>query len=150
LRKLTSIVSVNTSHDTTICNMDVGESRSTLVLRIAVSAGSVNLAKGVGEEVLDGNSSTTVVLQDLVRSTLGTTTVDVGCSGGLLEGSSVLTDIKPPDVVQGTCTETVNTLAVVGADDDVGENGTGLENENCIGIASFGLVVAGGDLGMLE
>jgi hypothetical protein len=38
----------------------------------------------------------------------------------------------------------VDALAVVGADDGVGEGGAGFEEEDGVGVAAFGLVVAGG------
>lgn len=46
--------------------MNVGECRGSLVLSAAVSAGAIHLAESVCVEILDGNSSTTVVLKDLV------------------------------------------------------------------------------------
>jgi hypothetical protein len=141
--ELTSIVGVNTRNNTTVGDMNVGECASTLVLGSAVSAGSVHFSKGVGEEVLDGDGSTSVVLQDLVRGGLGSSTVDVGGTRGLLEGCGILANVSPPDVVEGTRAEAVNSLAVVGANDDVREDSTGLENEDGISIATFLLAVAG-------
>jgi len=70
------------------------------------------------------------VLENLVSARFGAAAVDVGCSGGLLESRGIFADVDPPDVVQGASAEAVNTFAVVGTDDDVGENGSGLKNEN--------------------
>jgi len=46
-------------------------------------------------------------------------------------------------VVEGTGPLAVHALAVVRADDDVAERGAGLEDEDGVGVAALGLVVAG-------
>lgn len=88
-----------------------------------------------------------------------TATVDVRSSTGLLEGDGILTDIGPPDVVQGakvkismrngesreTCspsTLAVDTFGLRCADDYVGKSGAVLENEHSILLTSFSLALA--------
>lgn len=93
-------------------------------------------------EVLHGHSSTTIVLEDLVTGALGTSTVNVACSTGLLERGGILAYVEPPDIVESASPKAMDTLAIIGADNDIGERGTGLENENCIRITPLSLVIA--------
>lgn len=83
------------------------------------------------------------MLKDFVIGVAGASAIDVRRAGRLLEGSSVLTDIGPPDVVEGAGAETVDTFAVVGSDDNVGEGSSILKEEYGVCVAAFGLVVAG-------
>jgi hypothetical protein len=71
------------------------------------------------------------------------TAIHIRRPGLLLERRRVLAHVGPPHVVQRAGAETVNAFAVVGSDDDVGEGGAVLEEEDGVGIAAFGLVVAG-------
>lgn len=93
-------------------------------------------------EVLDNNRSTTIVLNDLIRSVESTTTVDVGSTRSLLEGESILTDILPPDIVESARTHAVNTFAVVWSNDNVGKGTTRQDNENTITGSTLGLFAA--------
>ena len=52
------------------------------------------------------------MLDDLVISTLGTSTLDEGVAV-TLDGESVFADVDPPDVLDGAGTLAVNTLDLV-------------------------------------
>lgn len=95
-------------------------------------------------EVLHSNGSTTVVLQDLIFRLAGTSTVDIGCTRGLLEGRRILAYICPPHVVERASSQAVHAFAVVRSDDDIGKHGAILQDEDCIGVTTLGLVIAGG------
>lgn len=69
--------------------------------------------------------------------------IDIRRAGRLLERRSVLAHIGPPDVVERAFPQTVDAFAVVGADDHVGQRGAVGEEEDCVCVAAFGLVVAG-------
>lgn len=87
-------VGVDTSQQSRgLCEDVVHDDVSSFAVGGAVSAGSVELAKGVDVEVLDVESSEAVELEDLVRGGFGTTTVDVGGSRGLFECSSVYINV---------------------------------------------------------
>lgn len=75
--------------------------------------------------------TTSVVLDHLVGSLVGTATDDVG-SSTTLDRDSILADILEPDKLKVTGAETVDTLLLVGADNDVAKSGTVLENEDSI------------------
>jgi hypothetical protein len=83
------------------------------------------------------------VLKNLVGSRFCATTVDVGCARGLLESRGIFADVDPPDVVQRASAEAMNTFTIIGTNDNIGEDSSGLQNEDGIRIASFSLVVAG-------
>ena len=59
------------------------------------------------------------MLDDLVVGVLSTTSNDVGGSRGLPQGDGILADILEPDVVDVARTLAVDTLSLVGTDDDV-------------------------------
>jgi hypothetical protein len=82
---------------------------------LAVTAAAVELAKVGNLEVLDDNGTTTVVLNDLVFGTSGTSAVDGGGLAVLLllDGEGIFTDGVPDNVVQGATTVAVNTLDLV-------------------------------------
>jgi hypothetical protein len=61
------------------------------------------------------------VLDDLVVGALGTTADNVGGARGLLEGNSILAHILEPDIVDVARPLAVDTLGLVGTDDDVPE-----------------------------
>lgn len=109
-------------------------------LAVAVSARAVQLAEVVDGETGDVQGTATVVLEDLVLSPEGTTTRDVGSVAGtlLLDGESVLADGRPPDVLERAGAVAVDTLELVGTDDDVGERRALLEGED--GVADKMLV----------
>ena len=87
--------------------------------RLAVTAGTVELAKALNAEGVDLDGTGTVVLDDLVVGVFGTTTDDVGLTAGLLDGDSVLADVFEPNVVKVARAKAVYSLSLVGADNDV-------------------------------
>jgi hypothetical protein len=100
----------------------------TLGLGLAVTAAAVELAEVVDGETGNLKSAATVVLEDLVLSSEGTTAGDGGSLAGLLllDGECVLADGGPPDIGQLAAAHAVDTLDLVGTDDDVGERRAGL------------------------
>lgn len=82
------------------------------------------------------------MLQDLVAGLASTSSVDVRCTRRLLESGSILANINPPYVVERASTQAVYTLAVVRPNDNVGEDSAVLKDEDCVGIATLGLIVA--------
>jgi hypothetical protein len=123
--------------------VDVCESACALVLSLTIATASVHLAKCIGVEVLHSNGSATIVLQNLVAGALGTTAVHVRSARGLFECCGIFTDIQPPNIVKGTCTQAVNTFAVVWTNNNVRKGSSSCKNEDSISVATFGLVVAG-------
>jgi hypothetical protein len=63
--------------------------------------------------VLDDDSSSTVVLDDLVFSILGSTTGDGARSGVLLDSDSVLADVLVPYIGECAGAKAVDTLSLV-------------------------------------
>lgn len=63
-----------------------------------------------------------VVLNDLVGSVVGTATNDV-LGAVTLEGDGVLANVLEPDVLEVAGAQAVDSLALVGADDDVSQGG---------------------------
>jgi hypothetical protein len=98
------------------------------------------------EEILNSNSSATIVLQNLIRGRLCATTINIRCARGLFESCRVFADVGPPYVVECAGSEAVHAFAIVWADENVGEGGAGLEDEDCIRVATFCLPVAGAAL----
>ena len=99
-----------------------------------VSAGPVELAVVLDVEVDNIDSTAAVVLDDLVRAVVGTTTNDPGLRASLvvLDGKSVLANVLPPDELESATTLAVDTLGLVLSDDDVAESGTLLKDEDGI------------------
>lgn len=116
-----------------------------LIHGLAVAAATVELAEVGNSEARDGERTGTVVLEDLVGSTGGTTAGDLGGLAGvlLLDGEGILADSRPPDVGEGAATVAVDALNLVGADDDVGEGGALLEDEDGVGVTALSLASAG-------
>ncbi|KAI6771617.1 hypothetical protein HG531_009242 [Fusarium graminearum] len=155
-----AVVGVDTAQDTAVDSdrvLDDDVARTAVVLAVATAADQLAVVLSV--EILDLDGTTTVELNDLVRGLEGTATVDEGCAAGLLEGNGVLTDIGPPDVVQGAngkvrvertvqwfsdlpSSLAVNTLSLRSTDNDVGKSGTGLENEHGVLLTSLCLTLA--------
>ena len=106
---------------------------------ITVAAAAVQLAEVLNSEAADADGATTVVLDNLVVGTVGTTTDDVGCVTIvlLLDRKGVLADSAPPDVGDGAGTLAVNTLDLVGSNDDVGQRAALLDLENGVRVATF-------------
>lgn len=116
----------------------------TLVHGVAVAARAVQLAKVLDGEVGDLEGATTVVLQDLVLGAVGTAALDVGGVAGVLvlDGEGVLADGAPPDVLEGAATLAVDTLDLVGADDDVAQRAALLDLEDGVRVATLSLTGA--------
>ena len=78
--------------------------------------------------------TTSVVLDHLVGSLVGTATNDVG-SSTTLDRDSILADVLEPDKLKVAGTETVDTLLLVGTNDDVAKSGAVLKNKDSILLA---------------
>ena len=114
---------------------------------LAVAVGAVQLAGVLDGEAVDGHGGGTFVLVDLILGAASTTATDDG-GPGTLEGEGVPADGCPSDVcevsvwglkgcamggkrtLESAGALTVDTLDLVGTDDDVLEGGTVLELEN--------------------
>lgn len=109
-----------------------------------VSAGPVELAVVLNVEVDDVNGTAAVVLDNLVRTVVSTTTDDPGLGASLivLDGKSVLADVLPPDVLKSAVTGAVDTLSLVLADDDVAESGALVEVEDGVLVVTLALTTA--------
>jgi hypothetical protein len=156
----TSLIStVRCEINISLCFRDDQQKIYHLVLCLAVTAATVEFAKVRDIERVDDNlfitsdnckhlrdrhthSSTTVVLDDLVGRTLGTTIVDARRATLLLDGHGVLAHFLKVDVVEGAGTEAVNALGLVGANDDVLESGTLLEEEDGVVVTALRLASA--------
>lgn len=92
---------------------------------------------------VDGTA--TVVLNNLVRGVVSTTANDPGvvARGIVLHGDGILADILEPDELERAGAIAVDTLSLVLADDDVLEGGALAEEEDGVGVAALGLLVAG-------
>jgi hypothetical protein len=115
-----------------------------LIHRLAVTARSVKLSEILNSEIGDRDNSSTVVLNNLIRSAKSSTALDrCGSASGLdLDGESVFADCGPLDVGECAGTLAVDTLDLVGAGDDVGEGVTFFDVEDCVGVAAFRLACA--------
>ena len=81
-----TVVGIDASKHTTILGTDVVHYHMPcLAIVAAVSARSVELAKCVDVQVLNGNGTKSIELEDLIGCRLGTTAVDVACFRALLE-----------------------------------------------------------------
>ena len=94
-------------------------------------------------EVLDSYGTGTIVLNNLIFSIESSSTVNVAGSRGLFDSQGIFADVRPPDVVEGAWAKAMYSLTVVGADDDVGEYATALNQKDSIGITTLGLVITG-------
>lgn len=136
-----AVVGVDTGEELSAIGLDVLDGDSALAHLLAVAARAVELAEGVDSEAVNGDRANTVVLDDLVISTLGTTADDLGAAVAL-EGKSVLADVDPPDVLDGAAALAVDTLDLVGANDGVLQGGAVLKDENGIAVTTLGLTSA--------
>ncbi|KAI6754486.1 hypothetical protein HG530_012238 [Fusarium avenaceum] len=110
--------------------------------RLAVTAAAVELAKVGNLEVLDDNGTTTVVLNDLVFGTGGTSAVD---GGGLtvlllLDRESIFANGVPDNIVQDNVLPR-KTFSLL-TDTDVGKSGALLEDEDSVRVTTFLLTSA--------
>ena len=108
---------------------------------LAVTASTVELAKVGDLETVDGDSSLTIVLDDLVGGRLSTSALDNGVTV-TFQGKSVLADVDPPDVLDGAGALAVDTLDLVLADDGVLEGTAVLDDEDGVRVATLGLTSA--------
>jgi len=92
-------------------------------------------------ETVDGDGTLSVVLDDLVRSGLSTSSLDHGVAVAL-NGKSILADIDPPNVLDGASSLAVDTLDLVLANDSVLEGTAVLDNENGVGVTALNLSCA--------
>lgn len=123
-----TVVGVDTGEELALVGGDVVEDDVALGLGLAVAAATVKLAEVVNSEARDGHGATAVVLEDLVLGAESTAAGDGGGLAGilLLDGEGILADSGPPDVGQLAAAHAVDTLDLVGTDDDVGEGSAGL------------------------
>jgi hypothetical protein len=136
-----TLVGVDTSQDLSVVGLDVLDDNVASAHLLAVTARSVKLTEVNNGEAVDGDGTETVVLDDLVFSTSGTTALDESVTV-TLEGESILADLLPPDVLDGARALAVNTLDLVGANDGVLEGGTVLEDEDGVLVATLNLASA--------
>jgi len=117
-----------------------------LIHSLAVTTRSIKLSKILSSEIGNRNSSTTIVLNDLIRSTESSTSVDEcsSTSGLNLDGESVFADCGSQDVGEYAYTLAMNTLDLVGINDDVGEGAAFFDIEDCVGVSALGLTGATG------
>jgi hypothetical protein len=125
---------------------------------LAVTASTVELAEVRNLETIDGDGSLSVVLDDLVGSRLGASTLDEGVTV-TLQGKSVLANVDPPDVLDGAGALAVDTLdpgnrqyaitirprtcSLVFANDGVLQCTTVLNHEDGVRVATLSLTSAG-------
>ena len=132
-------VGVDASQDRTSGRSDRIHNDMSLNLCLAVSTGSVELSECVDSEAADGKGATTVVLENLVIGAEGTAALDSGCftSSLLFDGEGIFADCAPPNIVQRAGTLAMNTLDLIGANNDVGDRGTVGEDEDSVFIAAL-------------
>lgn len=104
----------------------------------AVTAGSVKFSNTNDSIVLDGDRSTSVVLDYLVRCGIRSTTLDENTSCSKSR-NSILADITEPDVLQSASTLAVNTLKLFSTNDDVGDRGAIVKDEHGVGTSSIAI-----------
>lgn len=140
-----SVAEVGVDADTfaAALHRNIGEGNMTRIGLGAVSACTVEFAKVGGEEVLNDNTASTVVLDDLVIGVESTTTDDVRdvTRAGLLDGDSVFADISPPDIPDSAGATAVDTLSLGSTNDDIADGSTALENEDGVGLSSLRLAL---------
>ena len=117
-----------TSKSLALRSSDVREDGVAFGLGLAVTTAAVKLAEAVDGEAGNAHGAAAVVLEDLVLGAESTAARDGGGLAGflLLDGEGILANGGPPDVGQLAATHAVDTLDLVGADDDVGEGSAGL------------------------
>ena len=101
------------------------------LVALAVAAGAVDLAVVVGVEVDDVDVTAAVVLDDLVGGLVSTAANDVGNSAAL-DGDGILADVLEPDKLEVAGAQAVDTLLLVGTDDNVAESSAILKDEDSI------------------
>lgn len=112
---------------------------------LAVPTSPVQLPKAPHSKPRDRHSTSTIMLQHLIRSPKRSSTNNVRRSPSILvlNRKRVLADRRPPYVGERAGTLAMDTFDLVGADDYVGDGGAGFELEDCVGVSAFGLACAG-------
>jgi hypothetical protein len=152
-RHLIAVIAIDTSNHAPAHGPQSRDCDIARVHRVAVPATAVNFAKIVGVEVFDGDSSATVVLDDLVRGVEGSSSTDIRGAGGLLYGQGIclvlakhdvwtghgttFTYVLPPDILDSAGAHAVHAFNLVLADDYVLESATTLDQEDCIRVTAF-------------
>lgn len=138
---LVALVGVDASQELAVVSLDVLDNNIAGAHLLAVTASAVKLAEVDGSEAVDGDGTETVVLDDLVLGAGSTATADKSVAV-TLDGEGILADLLPPDVLDGARALAVNTLDLVGADDDVLEGSTVLKDEDGILVTTLLLASA--------
>lgn len=130
-----SVVAVDSHERGAFGGGDVVEDDVAFAHGLAVTARAIEFSEISNCESAHAERASAVVLKNFVSCTEGTTALDGGGSAGrlLFDGESILADLRPPDVGQGTASEAVNALNLVGTDDDVAEGSSFFEVEDSIG-----------------
>lgn len=95
------------------------------------------------------DSTAAVVLDDLVISTVGATTDNVGCAVAL-DGDGILADILEPHVLEGASAQAVDTLLLVGTDDHVLQGRALLQYEDSVSLATLAGATGAGTTVVLD
>lgn len=129
-----SKVGIDTNTSAAAIKLGVVYNNVALIRLVTVAARAVEFAKVARIEVGDGDSSGTIVLEDLVLCVESTTTDNIRnvTGAGLLEGSSILAYVLPPNIDELTWSTTVDTLSLVSTNDHVGDSCSRFENEHGI------------------
>lgn len=139
--RFVTLVRVDASEELAVVGLDVLDDDVAGAHLLAVTARSVKLSEVNDSEAVDGNSTKTVVLDNLVGGSSSTTSLDESVAV-TLEGKGILADLLPPDVLDGARAHAVNTLNLIGANDDVLEGGSVLKDEDGILVAALLLTSA--------
>lgn len=116
-----------------------GQQNSPILLAVATAA--VKFSKVLNGESINGDGSNTIVLDNLVLSTAGTTADDLAIAV-TLEGQRILAHSIPPHILNGASTKTVHTFILVLANDGVLEGSAVGKNEDGVFVAALGLASA--------
>lgn len=103
---------------------------------LAITARAIDLAVVLSIEVDDVNVATSVMLDDLIRGMVGTTTNDVG-SSITLDGNGILADILEPDKFEVAAALAVDTLTLVGTNNDVLQRSAIFKNKDSVLLACY-------------
>lgn len=112
---------------------------------LAVSTCSVQLPERSYCKPRDRHCSGSIMLQHLVGSSECSATDNIRRIPSILvlNRERVFADGRPPHVGQGAGALAVYTFDLVGANDHVGDGGTGFELEDGVGVVSFSLAGTG-------
>jgi hypothetical protein len=137
-----AIVCVDAAEDAAVDSDDVvDDDVARPAVAVAVAAAAGELAVVLDVEVGYGDGADAVDLDDLVVGRECAAARD-GQVAVLLEGDGVLADVLPPDIGDGAGALAVDALGLVGANNDVGDGGAVLEDEDGIVGARLALALA--------